>query len=264
MSKSSLIIGLVVSALIHAVFLVPALGKRGASPPSAEPRQAVIVVPPPEETQPIEPTDSQPVIPPPPEETVQREPPSPPPIEMAEVVTPPTPDSIETTGNTDSDVVADDEKLIPATRIIWESPKQLARVARLLKMRIVAVDAAGDVAGELVLWGALRMKPFDGRMDVYSNRVRSLPLSFFGSELRLDLDADVVGFWILVPEDVDRQMADVVRGAVRAKGFRAAEVDWVEAAFDEGALGGARFVVIEVHPAVGVVKPTTEHERQKA
>lgn len=261
MSKSSLFVGLVVSAVIHAVILLPALARRGAPPPPEQPRPPVMVVPPPP-APPDEP-EPAPVIPPEPQETVEKEPPPPaPPVEMAEVVSPQPTDLEDERGDTDTDVVADDEKLLPATRIIWESPKQLLRVARNLRMRVVAVDAAGDVAGELILWGEPRLKDFDGRLDVYSNRVRSLPPSFFGGKLEIDPAKGITGFWILVPEGVDRQMADTVRDAVRARGLSAADVGWVEAAFDEGALGGARFVVIEVHPAAGAMEPATEQERR--
>lgn len=235
MSKSSLIVGLVLSSVIHAVFLLPAWARQ--SPPETD--QAVPVPP-------------VAVVPPPPvQETAEPIPLEPAPIaeqvEMAEVVTPPEPEAEEAPGNTEAEATADDEKLLPATRIIWESPRQLARVARALRMRVVAVDERGDVAGEVVLWGEPAIREFGGRLDVYSNRVRSIPLSFFGDSLPLAPELGVIGFLVLVPEEVDRQMAETVRGAVRARGLSAADVEWVEAAFDEGALGGARFVVIEVH-----------------
>jgi hypothetical protein len=242
MSKSSLIVGVVLSAVIHAVFLLPALAQRNsAQADEAVPVPPVVVVPPePEPPEPV-PIENVPEIEPPPPEPIAEQ------VEMAEVVTPPEPEAEETPGNTDAEATADDEKLLPATRIIWESPQQLARVARTLRMRVVAVDEQGDVAGEVALWGEPGIKEFGGRLDVYSNRVRSIPLSFFGDSLPLAPEMDVVGFLVLVPEEVDRQMAETVRGAVRAKGLSAADVEWVEAAFDEGALGGARFVVIEVH-----------------
>ncbi len=242
MSRTSLVLGLLLSLVIHALRVLPHWDAISASPAVAQEKKtvpAVTMVPPP--PLPVEPLVEQRQPPPAPKPE-----PALPDIQFAEVVEPDTtPTEI---GDTElaMETEPDDDQVLPATRIIWESPQELTKVARALRMRVVAVNRINEVVGALTLDGSLRIKPFDGSFDVYSNRVRSLPSSFFGPALQREAGHTIVAYWVLVPESVDREMADVVRQAVRRAGLTMSEVDWVEARFDVQAGGGHRLVVTDI------------------
>jgi hypothetical protein len=142
---------------------------------------------------------------------------------------------------------AEDDLLLPATRIVWDSPRQLALVCRALSLRIVAVTTTNEVAGELSLEEPFRLVPFGGRLEAFSNRVRSLPLSFFGPGVASQAKQPVVAYWILVPASVDRYLAQVVREAVHKAGLKASQVNWVEARFRQERGGEVVFDVVGVH-----------------
>ncbi len=243
MSRTSLVLGLLLSLVIHAILVLPHWDAISASPAVAREKKtvpAVTMLPPP--PLPVEPVveERQPPPPAPKPEPVL------PDIQFAEVVEPDTtPTEI---GDTElaMETEPDDDQVLPATRIIWESPQELTKVARALRMSVVAVNRINEVVGALALDGSLRIEPFDGSFDVYSNRVRSLPSSFFGPALQREAGHTIVAYWVLVPESVDREMADVVRQAVRQSGLTMSEVDWVEARFDVQAGGGHRLVVTDI------------------
>ncbi len=243
MSRTSLVLGLLLSLVIHALLVLPHWDAISASPAVAAEKKtmpAVTLLPPP----------------PLPVESVVEERPPPPPapklepalpdVQFAEVVKPDTsPTEIgDTEFTTETD--PDDDQVLPATRIVWESPQELTKIARALRMSVVAVNRINEVVGALALDGSLRLEPFDGSFDVYSNRVRSLPSSFFGPALQREAGHTIVAYWVLVPESVDREMADVVRQAIRQAGLTMSEVDWVEARFDVQAGGGHRLVVTDI------------------
>jgi hypothetical protein len=244
MSRTSLVLGLLLSLVIHALLVLPHWDAISASPAVAQARKtepAVTVVPPP----------PLPVVeerrPPPPAPQPETAPPN---VQFAEVVEPvttPTEEPVEI-GDTEltTETEPDDDRVLPTTRIIWESPQELTKVARALRMSVVAVNRINEVVGALALDGSLRIEPFDGSFDVYSNRVRSLPSSFFGPALQREAGHTIVAYWVLVPESVDREMADVVRQAVRQAGLAMSEVDWVEARFAAQAGGGHRLVVTDI------------------
>ncbi len=233
-------LGLLLSLVIHALLVLPHWDAISASPAVAQEKKtvpAVTMVPPP-------PLPVEPVV-----EERQPPPAAPkalPDIQFAEVVEPEA--SPAEIGDTElmTETEPDDDQVLPATRIIWESPQELTKVARALRMSVVAVNRINEVVGALALDGSLRIEPFDGSFDVYSNRVRSLPSSFFGPALQREAGHTIVAYWVPVPESVDREMADVVRQAVRRAGLTMSEVDWVEARFDVQAGGGHRLVVTDI------------------
>ena len=103
MSKSSLISGLVLSAIIHAVFLLPAWARRNTSVAGQPVPTPPVIVVPPDPAPPIPPpkqVENEPEIdPPPPPEPVAEQ------VEMAEVVSPPTPEVDEAPGETARDML---------------------------------------------------------------------------------------------------------------------------------------------------------------
>lgn len=247
MSRTSLVLGLLLSLVIHALLVLPHWDAISASPAVAHEKKtvaAVTLLPPP--PLPVEPVveERQPPPPAPKPEPVL------PDVRFAEVVEPDTTPSEEPaeTGDTEltRETEPDDDQVLPATRIIWESPQELTKVARALRMSVVAVNRINEVVGALALDGSLRIEPFDGSFDVYSNRVRSLPSWFFGPALQREAGHTIVAYWVLVPESVDREMADIVRQAVRQAGLTMSEVDWVETRFDVQAGGGHRLVVTDI------------------
>ncbi len=239
MSRSSLILGFVIAVLVHAVLFLPSW-LSNPPPPEQTPEppdgSVTIVVPPPPRVEPAVP--EQPPAAQPPLSDVLR---------LAEVVQPRAEDAKLPKEGETAVAAADDDQALPATRIVWESPAELRAVARELGMRVVAVTRANEVVGEVALDGVLRLAPFRLRFETYSNRVRSLPASFFGPSLDRDGGRGIMGFWVLVPEPVDLRMAEVVRAAIHRAGLAMSDVDWVEARFAADTVGRHKFVVMNIH-----------------
>lgn len=234
MSRSSLILGFVIAVLVHAALFLPSW-LSNPPPPEQTPEppdgSVTIVVPPPPRVEPAVPL---------------QQPPLSDALRLAEVVQPRADAKLPEEGET-AVAAADDDQALPATRIVWESPAELRAVARELGMRVVAVTRANEVVGEVALDGVLRLAPFRLRFETYSNRVRSLPASFFGPSLDRDGGRGIMGFWVLVPEPVDLRMAEVVRAAIHRAGLAMSDVDWVEARFAADTVGRHKFVVMNIH-----------------
>ncbi len=282
--RGSLIAGTLASMALHAAILLPwLLGGGATTAPRAEPpRTMVAVLPPlpapapeaqpqvePPETGSAEPeppatpppappaeTVSKPSAPPPPTpvETASAPPPAPAPappaadIRMSAVVEPAAaPESGPGLADAAPRRSGDADDGLPPMRIMWDSPKQLADVAAVLGMRVVAVTDSNLVAGEVPLKRPYKLEPFSGELVVYSNRVRTLPLSFFGAGLIAATDEPIAAYWVLVPEPVDRQFADLVRAALKRAGLDASQVQWVETRFALEGSGSYRLEIVQIH-----------------
>lgn len=229
MSKSTFIIGMLVAAAAHAALLWPldrpTTAAEDTKPDVKPPTVAVLPEVPKVETPP-----------PPPKPEPPAPLPAPKPVEPAPlkrvVEAPPEPDAPEAAGETSADGPAD---VLPPLRVVWESADQLRTVAAHLGMRIVAVNADNQVAGEVATSGAVRIVPFEGRLSSYSNRVRTLPRGFFGSGPVAD--SDVASFWVLVPADLDARFVLLQRDAIRREGLTPAEVRAMDAEFRSGGSG---------------------------
>jgi len=241
MSKSSLIIGLLVAVAAHAALFWQWPGEnqdvveaqdRNKQPP----RIAVL----PQLREPPPAPEPEPPVParPKPEETVPApapEPPRPSRPRSEEVASPAMKEVVKAV----ADKAAADKKGdtstpdgddgLPSLRIVWESANHLRSVAASLGMKIVAVNRNNEVVGELVTDGPPRLVPFNGQLSAYSNRVRTLPIGFFRPEAASG--KDVSSFWILVPADLDARFVILQKDAIRREGVSPSEVQAVEAKF---------------------------------
>jgi len=238
MSKTSLIVGVVVSLLAHAVIFAPQMfgSRRQAEALAKAKRQAAVML-----TM-AETKSSRPPIP---KDDVQTKPSArpEPPAEVEEVVKPRTVrDSIKGYG----DLAKDDAGDLPAMRIVWTGPEQVRSVARAFRMRVVAINAEGKVAGEVTMDGEARLVAFNGGLAGYSNRVRTLPADFFGRGLTASAPAGIRSLWILVPAHVDKEFVRIQRAAIRERGVNPSAVLAMEARFAPDASGRYRLVVTRV------------------
>jgi hypothetical protein len=246
MSRSSLIIGLLVAVALHAALFAPALWSSDQPDPSP-PRQhppAVAITPPPEpEPQPAPEPVKQPAPEPAPEPV---EKPTPPLREVHRQ--PPSHDPPPQQGDTHAEpleeVAASD---LPPLRIVWDSPAQLRRVAHRLGMRIVAVNAGGEILGEIPADGPVQLVEFRGELARYSNRVRTLPVSFFGGQLASSSPA--ARLWVLVPVGVDRRWVATQKQAIARAGVGLGGVRELEGEFRPVG-GGPRLVVTRIRQSV--------------
>lgn len=244
MSKTSLLAGCVLAAALHGLLLVPLLpsGADEAGGPEAPPKTKLAVAPP---TEP-KPTEPPPTEPKPraiekPKAGKADPKPKPPMQQVARAPVQPEP---ERPDEADASPGRDD-KALPPMRIAWSSPQQVRTVARALGLRIVAVNAAGRAVGEIDPYDG-RLRDFTGRLDQYSNRVRTLGRSFFAAFSPGDDVRDVAGFWILVPAAVDRQWMALQSSAIARHGMTAAQVRQVEARFTVSG-GQPRLSITRVH-----------------
>ena len=236
MSKSSLMLGLVVAIVLHALLFVP------VNAPERLPEPALAD---PDPVPPVTMIDPPPPVQPPPVKPPQPDPPADPPPQMQQIAQPPAPqeDPGEQPGKTSPEDISDDA--LPPLRITWNSPDQLRQVARSLGMRIVAVNFQGQVVGEVNGGGATAsLGEFSGQLSHYSNRVRTLPSGFFGSSLT-DGQREIAELWILVPAGVDRAWMDLQKQAIAQTGLAPERVRAIECRFADQA-GAWRLVVTRV------------------
>lgn len=238
MSRTSLIVGVAVSVLAHALIFGPRMfgSRRQAETLPAAKQRAVVTL-----------AQAEPE-PAPPQMPKREEPPKPdvkaePPATVEEVVKPRSPrDPIQGYG----DLAKDDSGDLPAMRIVWTGPDQVRDVARAFGMRIVAVNAEGKVAGEVIMDGEARLVAFDGGLAGYSNRVRTLPADFFGRNVTTSAPAGIRSLWILVPAQVDEEFVRIQREAIRERGADPSSVLAMEARFVRDDRGRYRLIVTRI------------------
>lgn len=234
MSRSSLIVGLVVAAALHAILFLPGRMRSFTQPRTKPPDKHVkVLLPSPPPPGPARKAASVRAVP-------QGASPA---RQMARVHEPATPHAdVPTPGNTASEHA--DGADLPVLRILWRSHRQLRDVAIALGMSIVAVDREGRIIGQVASSGPVAIAPFTGSLASHSNRVRTLPRGFFGPSLDAS-GAGVDAFWILVPADVDRAVVAAQRAAIAEKGLTPRQVRSMDGRFQQAG-GTYRFVVTGV------------------
>jgi len=240
MSKTSLLIGCVLAAAVHGLLLWDPSPVSPPEPVPAEaPPKATLVTAPAPDPKPVPPTPKPKPKPVPPKAGKAAPTPTPPLQKVAQAPAQPEPERPEPK---DPAPGADDAAL-PPMRIAWASPQQVRAVARALGLRIVAVNADAEAVGQIDPYDG-RLADFTGRLDQYSNRVRTLPRGFFGTSAEAP-GRGVARFWILVPAAVDRQWMALQRSAIAERGMKVSEVREVEARFTGS--GTPRLSITQVH-----------------
>jgi hypothetical protein len=251
MSKSSYILGLALAVGLHVLLFIPLVGPRSdrqADTPDSKRVELARKLP-----EPPPPPEPEPVPPPPPPPPPEPEPepkvpePEPPAEDLTRLHEPPEPEEpAEQPGDTIARRAEQiDEDTLPPLRIIWSSPQQLRTIAGQLGMRIVAVNSEGEVIGEIPSQGPLELTNFDGRLSRYSNRVRTLPRSFFGQNLQRDDGQVAAELWVLVPTGLDRRWIDLQKRAIATTGLPSRAVRAVEGQF-AGRAGAYELVVTRI------------------
>ena len=253
MSKTSLLIGCLLAAAMHGLLLLPLTASHvdEVTPAPAAPKTKLAVTPPPEPAP--APPEPKPKPPEPPKTGTPAPKPKPP---MQEVVKPPAPPKPDKPDPVKASA-GEDDKALPPLRIVWASANEVRTVARVLGLRIVAVNAEDEATGEIDPYSG-KLKDFTGRLDHYSNRVRTLPRDFFGATASNPDGRAVARFWILVPVAVDRQWVALQRSAIAQRGMTAGQVREVEARFN-GRGGRLRLSITRVHSRPGAA-PTDDKE----
>lgn len=241
MSKSSFIIGLGLSFILHGLCLLSPhcfeFNKVAQSLPEQRAKLTLPPLPPPTEPTPV----PDPPDPPTPEPEVT-------PVPMPEEISPSPPveqlqEVVETASNKTTSEEAGDvnqektDTVLPELRLVWDNPAQLVEIARLLNLRILLVGKDHQPLGELRLSGDLSVKPFSGKLSHYSNRVRTLAPGFFGADLLQQVKRPVLCYWILVPSHTDQQWIAAQKKALATKALMPSQVSYMEARIIPGAAG---------------------------
>jgi len=246
MRKTSLMLGLLLSGLLHALVFLPALSDARRAEPQRERaaddggKLTVMRTPAP---QPMEPA-----APPVPEEN--RQVPAPEPVEAPRLK------ELEKVADTSADmedvqdmgdmVAESDSESLPRLRILWSSPEELRSVARFFGMKVIALDSHGNILGQVSLEGVVRLEPSEGNLTGFSNRVRALPSDFFGQSLPRAARSEIRDFWVLVPAGVDARFLTIQEDAIRRRGLQPSEVAAVEARFTPAGRGRYSLVITDV------------------
>jgi len=145
--------------------------------------------------------------------------------ELTEVVKPSTKTIAEGNGDLPDKVSSD---TLPALRLIWDGPEQLAGIARSLNMRILAVGKDNNVIGELCFQNSLSIQSFGGNLEGYSNRVRTISAGFFGAGVLDQAGEQVHHFWVVVPASVDKAWVSVQVQSLNQEGLTNSNVSYME------------------------------------
>lgn len=218
-SKKNLMIGLFVSAIAHGVLFLPNLKSEKKSVAQIQPENKVqgrVILPP---------------APKMPQKAVKKQPsesekkPVSPMENLTEMVKARSTISSKTNGGLASEV---DKDNIPELRVKWNNSEQLLTIAKNLGMRILAANG-NDIVGELNIIGALYIMAFDGKVSNYSNRVRTVPTSFFGTSVREKSGLVFDAFIVLIPQSVDHEWISKQKNVIKSKGLQCSQVSYMEA-----------------------------------
>lgn len=233
MSKTTFVLGITLSIVLHTMLFLPAGAERTelAQRPVATNIPGSVTVAPPE------PRPEKVEIKPPPERDQHRP-------ELQRVVEANAPTILDQEPGDSAATEADDS--LPALNIVWSGPDEVRRVAHALGMKVVAVDRKSQIIAEVALEGSVKLIPFQGALDEFSNRVRSIPQAYFGDRLLREVRQPFVGYWILVPVIVDQQIVEAQRDALFRRNLKASEVRRMEAKFILDGANGYQLVITSV------------------
>jgi hypothetical protein len=218
MSKTSLIIGLLISICAHAVLLLPSSSKELLLRKKAQ----VLIKPTKKVTLKLSPKAKMQKQPQSAQHLEKNEPKI---SDLESVVKPSTQNVPDNIGDFSS---SDEGDSLPPLRLVWDSPRQLIEISRTLGMRILAVRRNGLV-GEISLEDIPHVKAFDGELIGFSNRVRTISAQFFGPDILRTSDEPIESFWVLVPSTLDKQWISVQKQAIKSSSIPGAEVSYMEA-----------------------------------
>jgi len=218
MSKTSLIIGLLISICVHAVLLLPSgskelLLRKKTKAPIKPTKKVTLKLSPKTKMQKL------------PESEQHFEKNEPQISDLESILKPATQNVPANIGDFSS---SDEDDSLPPLRLVWDSPRQLIEISRTLGMRILAVRRNGLV-GEISLADIPHVKAFDGKLIGFSNRVRTISAQFFGPDILRTSDEPIESFWVLVPSTLDKQWISVQKQAIKSSGIPGAEVSYMEA-----------------------------------
>lgn len=260
MRRSNFVIGLGVSIVLHAAFLVAVLAvarPAPAPPPARNPVTPIqIVAVDPKEKLPLdplpespEPLPLEPAVEPDPAPAPPAPPAPPQPTELSEVTdigeSPPQVEPVpdRPPGRMPGD---GDAEYLPPLRVHWADARELITVARILGLRLAAVSREAEIIAEIDLSDSPGLRAWRGLPYGYSNRVRMLSPSIFASRLRDDGVEEIHEIWVFVPLDRDRAMIEAQRAAVRRAGARPEDVLYVDGRFVRAANGSYRLDITNV------------------
>lgn len=138
------------------------------------------------------------------------------------------PKKVSSKGNRGDFSDKDDENSIPSLRLIWDNPDEIIAAQRI-GLKILAVEKGNQIVGELIFDGTLSVKPYQGDMSNYSNRVRTISYDFFGRQILSEINRPIDCWFILIPAEIDRKWLTIQQQAIHEKGLKYSEVAYVEA-----------------------------------
>jgi len=138
-----------------------------------------------------------------------------------------------------------DSDLLPELKIDISDEQILLGAVRFFGMKIVAIDNFGALAGEIKINSEPQFSAFKGNLSKYSNRVRFLPIDYFGKRLADFIEEKRARLCLLVPVSVDIMLTDTQREAVSEHGCDPSQV-WATAGEFVNNNGRYSFVVTEV------------------
>jgi len=239
MSKSSLLIGLIVSVLVHAtLFVGPRKDSAATTNNNAEKQQiARIELPVPQDTQQIKQEEAKSV------KDVSL--PKPVTQKFREVVKAKSPETAERIGDYADEI---DEDSLPTLRLVWDSPEHLIDAAKNLGLKVLPVNSGNKPIGELIFERDIIIGRFQGGLSSYSNRVRTIDAHFFGSGILSQCPDTVRYFWIVVPASIDQRWVETQKQALISHKLKCSDVSYMEAKLIPND-SGFELVITKIVPA---------------
>jgi len=123
------------------------------------------------------------------------------------------------------------KEYLPALKMDISDYEALTGAIRYFGMRIVLINSMGNFVDEIQLGTRLKVVPIQQALSEFSNRIRILPLNYFGIEIERIIRVRDLTPCMLVPADIDKRFADLQRQAIEKEGHFLDEVEATGARF---------------------------------
>ena len=111
------------------------------------------------------------------------------------------------------------EEYMPALKMDISDYDALVGAINYFGMKIALMNNFGNFVDEIKVGKSIKIVPIEERLSEFSNRIRKLPVSYFGKRIEKELKLRELAPYMLVPAEVDRQFAALQKEVIAGRGY---------------------------------------------
>lgn len=138
------------------------------------------------------------------------------------------PDSVETEAAPQEEgnikIEEPTDEYMPALKMDISDYNALMGAVRYFGMKIALIDTFGNFVDEIKAGKVNKIVPIEQGLSEYSNRIRMLPVNYFGRKIEKIMSIRELSPCILVPAEVDRQFAALQKEVIANRGHALEDV----------------------------------------